>query len=79
MNKYKLTELEFLNEKIKDEKQKVYRDGIMLLPGIATLTCSALAENDFGMAVGTLAFLGGLAVTSDKLTKVQKIYKKHLK
>ena len=51
----------------------------MLLPGIATLTCSALVENDFGMAVGTLAFLGGLAVTSGKLTKVQKIYKKHLK
>ena len=45
MNKYKLTELQFLNERIKYEKEKVYSNGITLLPGLTTLTVGALAQN----------------------------------
>lgn len=67
MNKQSLTELEFLNEKIKNEKQKVYSKGIVLLPGITTLTGSALANNHVGMAVGTLLTIAGIAFTSELL------------
>lgn len=67
MNKQPLTELEFLNEKIKVEKQKVYRKGIVLLPGIATVTCGALATDRFGVAVGSFIIIAGLAITTESL------------
>ncbi len=67
MNKQPLTELEFLNEKIKVEKQKVYRKGIVLLPGIATVTCGALATDRFGIAVGSFIIIAGLAITTESL------------
>lgn len=74
MNKYKLTELEFLNERIKYEKEKVYSNGITLLPGLTTLTVGALAQNSVCMAVGTAVTLGGALISNDivdtkKLTK----------
>ncbi len=74
MNKYKLTELQLLNEKIKQEKEKVYSNGIILLPGITTLTVGAIAQNSVCMAIGTAVTLGGALVSSDivdtkKLTK----------
>ena len=69
MNKHKLTELEFLNEKIKNEKQRVYSKGLVLLPGIATITCGALASDRFGMAAGSLLVIAGLALTSESLVQ----------
>ena len=75
MNKYKPTELEILNEKIKYEKEKVYSNGITLLPGLTTLTLGALAENQVCMAIGTIVTLGGILMTSDKL-KEKKLTKK---
>ena len=74
MNKYKLTELQLLNEKIKQEKEKVYSNGIILLPGITTLTVGDIAQNSVCMAIGTAVTLGGALVSSDivdtkKLTK----------
>lgn len=65
MKRYKLTELEFLNERIKFEKEKVYSNGITLLPGLATLTVGALAENQICMAIGTAVTLGGVILSSD--------------
>ena len=71
MNKQSLTELEFLNEKIKEEKQKVYSKGIILLPGIATITSGALASNRFGAAVGTFIMIAGLAITTELLVQTK--------
>lgn len=71
MNKQPLTELEFLNEKIKVEKQKVYRKGIVLLPGIATVTCGALATDRFGVAVGSFIIIAGLAITTESLVRAK--------
>lgn len=76
MNKQSLTELEFLNEKIKDEKQKVYSKGIVLLPGITTITCGALASNRFGAAVGSLIMIAGLALTTESLVQAKDIQEK---
>ena len=87
MNKHKLTELEFLNEKIKNEKQRVYSKGLVLLPGIATITCGALASDRFGAAVGSVLVIAGLALTAESLvqfeefqanqeSKVEKVYEK---
>ena len=69
MNKHKLTELEFLNERVKEEKQKVYRKGVVLLPGITTITCAALASDRFGIAVGSLLVISGLAFTTESLVQ----------
>ncbi len=71
MNKQPLTELEFLNEKIKDEKQKVYSKGLVLLPGIATVTCGALATDRFGFAVGSFIIITGLAITTESLVRAK--------
>ena len=76
MNKQPLTELEFLNEKIKVEKQKVYRKGIVLLPGIATVTCGALATDRFGVAVGSFIIIAGLAITTESLVIAKDFQKK---
>ena len=77
MNKQPLTELEFLNEKIKDEKQKVYSKGIVLLPGIATMTGGALASNRFGIAVGSFIIIAGLAITAESLVQAKTVQEKH--
>ena len=76
MNKQPLTELEFLNEKIKVEKQKVYRKGIVLLPGIATVTCGALATDRFGVAVGSFVIIAGLAITTESLVRAKDFQEK---
>lgn len=76
MNKQPLTELEFLNEKIKVEKQKVYRKGIVLLPGIATVTCGALATDRFGVAVGSFIIIAGLAITTESLVRAKDFQEK---
>ena len=76
MNKQPLTELEFLNEKIKVEKQKVYRKGIVLLPGIATVTCGALATDRFGIAVGSFIIIAGLAITTESLVRAKDFQEK---
>lgn len=71
MNKQALTELEFLNEKIKDEKQKVYSKGIVLLPGITTITCGALATDRFGAIIGSLIAISGLVFTAESLRPIK--------
>lgn len=76
MNKQPLTELEFLNEKIKVEKQKVYRKGIVLLPGIATVTCGALATDRFGVAVGSFIIIAGLVITTESLVRAKDFQEK---
>ena len=72
MNKQSLTELEILNEKIKDEKTKVYSNGIVFLPAITGLTCGALATNNFGIAIGSLITLSGIVATTEMLVQKQK-------
>ncbi len=76
MNKHKLTELEFLNERVKEEKQKVYRKGVVLLPGITTITCAALASDRFGIAVGSLLVISGLAFTTESLVQTKEFKRK---
>ena len=76
MNKQSLTELEFLNEKLKDEKQKVYSKGLVLLPGIATVTGGALASNRFGMAIGSFIIIAGLAMTAESLIQTKDMQEK---
>ena len=73
MNKYKPTELEILNERIKYEKEKVYSNGITLLPGLTTLTLGALAENQVCMAIGTIVTLGG-AILSSNMVNTKKFW-----
>ncbi len=75
MKKQSLTELGFLNEKIKYEKQKVYSKGLVLLPGITSITCSALANNRFGIAVGSLITVAGLALNSETIFQIQNLKK----
>lgn len=75
MNRYKLTELEFLNERIKYEKERVYSNGIKLLPGLTTLTVGALAENQVCMAIGTAVTLGGVILSSN-MVNTKKLSKK---
>lgn len=79
MKKQSLTELEFLNEKIKDEKQKVYSNGIVFLPAITTITCGALATDNFGMAVGSLIMISGLVATGEILAQKQKLNEEKIK
>ena len=76
MNKQALTELEFLNEKIKDEKQKVYSKGVVLLPAITTLTCGALVSDRFGAIIGALTVITGLAVTTETLMQAKELQEK---
>lgn len=76
MNKQPLTELEFLNEKIKDEKQKVYSKGLVLLPGIATVTGGALASDRFGVAIGSFIIIAGLAITAESLVQTKDMQEK---
>ena len=79
MNKQSLTELEILNEKIKDEKTKVYSNGIAFLPAITGLTCGALATNNFGIAIGSLIMISGLVATGEILVQKQKIDEEKVK
>ncbi len=79
MNKQTLTELEFLNERVKYEKRQFYSKGLRLLPGIATLTTCSLANNHFGIAIGMATTLGGLALTENNIYKAKKYIKKHVK
>ena len=76
MNKQPLTELEFLNEKIKNEKMKVYSKGLVLLPAITTLTCGALVSDRFGAAIGTLTVITGLAVTTEAIMQAKDLQEK---
>lgn len=78
MKKYKLTDLQMLDQMLKEEKQKTYSNAITLLPGITVLTCSALSYNKFGVAIGTLATLGGIIASknvnvSKAIIKVKKV------
>ena len=72
MTKQSLTELEFLNEKIKYEKQKVYSNGVVFLPAITSITCGALATDNFGIAIGSLITLSGIVATTEMLVQKQK-------
>lgn len=68
----KLTELQFLDEKIKYEKAKVYSNGIKLMPGITTLTLGALTQNDICLAIGTAVTLGGVVIKKDNKKLIKK-------
>ena len=75
MKEHSLTNLEILDQKIKEEKQKVYSKGIVLLPGITALTCGAVASNNIVIAIGAVATLGA-AVASNVISEDNKIYQK---
>ena len=76
MNKHKLTELQFLDQKIKLEKEKVYSHGVILLPGITTLTLGALSDNSVCLAIGTAITLGSFAKQTVNTKTLKKIIKK---
>ena len=74
MKKHSLTELQFLDQRIKLEKGNVYSHGVAILPGITALTLGALANDQICMTVGAIATAGGIAATkvNKKLIKTRK-------
>lgn len=65
-----MNNLEILNKKIISEKSRVYSEGMMLLPGISTLTFGALVDNSNVLIIGGLGTLSGLVYK--KVADIQK-------
>lgn len=71
-----LTEFEFLNEKIKSEKQALYSKGLILLPGLTAMAHGALMNNEHSFAVGIFtgaASTAALVYTKQKVKKIKHI------